>query len=357
MDSPLKNLGWNTDLETIWNDGNYDAYIPGRIIADYGQNYKVGTPSEITAELSGRMDYLADPDDIPKIGDWVAVQIGDDNHGIIHKILPRKSEISRKQPGNKYQRQVLAANIDSAFLVQALDADFSPERLRRYIFQLQKDGITPIIILNKSDKVDDLAPFLNDLEGFDIKIIVASALENDGIENIIDAMEAYKTTVILGSSGVGKSTITNLLIGEERQATRSIREDDSKGRHTTTHRELFILPNGSLLIDTPGLRELQLWGDQSDLAMTFPHIESLSLKCKYNNCSHTVEAGCAVLDAVKKGELEESELEAYFRFQKELEFLNTKVDVKAADEHKNRNKSMQKKYRLMKKAREQQFDD
>jgi ribosome biogenesis GTPase len=358
MNSPLSDIGWNEHCQTLWDADNRDGFIPGRVIADYGRNYKVALPQEVTAEISGRLDYHSDPDKLPKIGDWVAFQLLDDEHGLIHDVLPRTSEISRKHAGEAYRKQVLAANVDLAFLVQAFDDDFSPERLRRYIFSLQKSGVTPVIILNKSDKVEDTQPYLQQLENFDAKIIVTSALNNYGIDEIIVAVPKHATAVFLGSSGVGKSTITNLLIGEARQVTKSIRDEDSKGRHTTTHRELFVLPNGALLIDTPGLRELQLWGDEDDLGNAFPQIDTLSRQCKFSNCTHGTEPGCAIQAAVEAGELDTKELETYFKFQSELRFLNTKVNVKAAMERKEHDKKVQKEYRkAMKTRKSQELED
>lgn len=345
MHHDMKMFGWNEELTALWDKNANENCIPGRVIADYGQSLKVAAPQELNVAISGRMEYLRKSSEMPKVGDWVAVQLIDDGHGIIHEVLERKSEISRKQAGERFERQVLAANIDIAFLVQALDFDFSPERLRRYMFQLQKENIMPVLVLNKSDRAEELSSKLDELRSFDCKILITSALEGTGMEDIAAMIGRGETAVFLGSSGVGKSTITNSLIGEHRQATRATREEDSKGRHTTTHRELFVLPNGGLIVDTPGLRELQLWGTEKDLNEIYPEIDALARRCKFSNCTHSSETGCAIQKALADHTLDNNVYGLYLKFQKELRYLNTKVDVNAAQERKHNNKKIQKDYR------------
>lgn len=341
----MKIFGWSDELEATWGSDAPADWMPGRVVADYGQSLKIAIPHEVNAVASGRMEYMLDSSVMPKVGDWVALQLTDDTHGVIHKVLQRKSEISRRQAGERFERQVLAVNIDIAFLVQALDSDFSPERLRRYMFQLQKQDITPVLVLNKADKAEDLDGKLQQLQSYGCEILVTSAYTGSGIEAIASHIQPGKTAVFLGSSGVGKSTITNALIGEDRQVTQAIREDDSKGRHTTTHRELFVLPNGGLIIDTPGLRELQLWGTEEDLGDLYPEIDALSKKCKFSNCTHTGEIGCAIQAALASGELDKNIYDLYLKFQNELRYLNSKVDAGASQERKRNNKKIQDDYR------------
>jgi ribosome biogenesis GTPase len=340
----LTKLGWNDSLQQAWNDLDVPHFVPGRVIADFGSSYKVALPIELSAEISGRLEYLSEPYEMPKVGDWVAVQQLDEERAIIHLVLPRRSEIGRKQPGEQFAKQVLATNVDVAFLVQALDHDFSPERMQRYLFQLSNEGVEPVMVLNKADKAHDIETKLSELGTFNIRIIVTSAAQNKGIDEIANIIATGITAVFLGSSGVGKSTITNILLGEEKQSTQSIRETDSKGRHTTTHRELFVLPNGGLVIDTPGLRELQLWGTENDLEGVFTDIEALASECRFSNCSHIGEPDCAVLQAVDSKVLDRSRLESYFKFQKELRFLETKVDENAAIERRQQEKKLGKYY-------------
>lgn len=338
MHKDLALFGWGKDTAGLWDDSGLQGSVPGRVIADYGTSLKVVIPQEVNAVVSGRLEYLLESSELPKAGDWVAIQLTDDGHGTIQSVLGRKSKISRKQAGERFEQQVLAANIDVAFLVQALDNDFSPERLRRYMFQLKKESIEPVLVLNKADRAEDLASKLEELRLFDCKIVVTSALSGQGIEEIASLIGKGKTAVFLGSSGVGKSTITNALIGEEKQRTRAIRDEDSKGRHTTTHRELFVLPNGGLIIDTPGLRELQLWGTEEDLSEAYPEIDALARKCKFSNCTHTTETGCAIQEALTTHELDADLYGSYVKFQKELRYLNTKVDVNAAQARKRDHK-------------------
>lgn len=351
MYKDLALFGWDSDVAALWGDDAPEGSVPGRVIADYGTSLKVVIPQEVNATVSGRLEYLLEPSELPKAGDWVAIQLTDDGHGIVQGVLGRKSKISRKQAGEKFEQQVLAANIDVAFLVQALDNDFSPERLRRYMFQLKKESIEPVLILNKADKAEELASKLEELRLFDCKIVVTSALSGQGIEEIASLIGQGKTAVFLGSSGVGKSTITNALIGEDRQRTRAAREEDSKGRHTTTHRELFVLPNSGLIIDTPGLRELQLWGTEEDLSDAYPEIDALTKKCKFSNCTHTAEIGCAIQEALATHELDAELYSSYVKFQKELRYLNTKVDVNAAQARKRDRKKGQKDLRKIMKAK------
>ncbi|MEO5691429.1 MAG: ribosome small subunit-dependent GTPase A [Candidatus Saccharimonadales bacterium] len=326
----IEQLGWNEDLRSKWDELDLPECVPARIVADYGSFFRVAMPEEVAAEISGKLKHDSDSNTLPKIGDWIALQIVKGEKGLIQAVLPRVSEISRKQPGKKVQKQVLAANVNIAFLVQALDADFSPERIERYLFQLSNQNIEPVIVLNKSDKVSDYSAYIKRLEPLGVKIITISALEKTGIDEVIEVMAPGTTSVLLGSSGVGKSTLTNTLLGEDKQLTKDIREEDSKGRHTTTHRELFVLPHGGLLIDTPGIRELQLWGTQETLDSAYPEIEEIASRCRFSNCGHTSEPGCAIRRAIENGTLSKSKLDYYYRLQNELEILTSKVDNIAA---------------------------
>ncbi len=336
----LEHFGWNDDFASKCKELAAPEWIPGRIIADFGSFFKVATPDEIPAEVSGKLKHASDSSTLPKIGDWVALQVVEGERALIQAVLPRCSEISRKQPGNKVQKQVLAANVNIAFVVQSLDSDFSPERIERYLFQLSNQNIEPIIILNKSDKVTEYSAYVKRLEPLGINIITISALHKTGIEEVVKAMTPGTTSVFLGSSGVGKSTLTNTLLGEDVQLTNAIREEDSKGRHTTTHRELFVLEGGGMIIDTPGIRELQLWGTEADLDNAYPEIDEIAAQCRFNNCSHGTEPGCAIRKAIEDGVLTQTKLDYYYRLQKELQFLATKVDADAAAERKRNQKKL-----------------
>jgi ribosome biogenesis GTPase len=315
----LETYGWNGSFAATLRSLALDRCIPGRVVADYGSYLKVVIPEEITAEVSGALTHTSEPYQLPKVGDWVALQLSDHNRAVIHAVLPRRSEINRKAAGTGNARQVLATNVDVAFVVQALDFDFNPSRLERYTYQLHQSHIDPIFIFNKADKASDLSDKLAIITAMNVPFIVATATQGKGIDEIRAIVAKGKTAVFLGSSGVGKSTLTNALLGDERQKTATVRESDSMGRHTTSHREIFVLPNGGLIIDTPGIRELQLWGEEEYLSQSFKDIEDLAKGCEFRNCSHTKEENCAVLAAIDSGALVATRLESYLKFKNELQ--------------------------------------
>ena len=319
----LEAFGWNGLLQTALETMQPGKLEPARVIAEYGMNYRVAAPDEFTAEISGKVLHELEPTARPKVGDWVLLERIDSGRGTIHQVMPRTSEISRLQTDRtrttrRPEKQVLAVNVDTAFLVQSLDQDFSPERLERYLFALGKSGIEATIVLNKTDLGGDIAGAIEQIKSLHLPVIVGSAITGQGIDEIERAIAPGHTAVFLGSSGVGKSTITNRLLGEERQTTQAVRESDSKGRHTTSHRELFRLPGGGLVIDTPGLRELQLWGSESALETVFADIELLGVNCQFQDCAHLQEPGCRVQTAVANGTLAAKRLETFHQFQREL---------------------------------------
>lgn len=318
----LETYGWNTQRKDDWDHGDHNHLAPARVVADHGQHYKIVTPDELSAHISGASMHNLTTTAMPKIGDWVAVEISDDTSAIIHGVLPRTNEIVRGQVGRMVDKQVVAANIDLAFIVQPLDHDFSPERLERYIFQLGAQHIGVVILLNKSDKALDAYDKQKQLETLGVDTIVMSATNDDDLSAVERYIEPGKTIVIMGSSGAGKSTLINRLMKEDVQATAAIREKDSKGRHTTVHRELFVLPSGGMIIDTPGIRELQLWGDQTDLEHSFPEIYEAIHACRYKNCSHTTEDGCAVIAGLANGTIDTKRYRIYLGFKQELQALD-----------------------------------
>lgn len=326
----LETFGWNERLAHDWQVISHDfAHLtPGRVTADFGTSLRVATPDSITAELSGKIAHYADRQDVPKVGDWVGVHITD-NNAVIEIVLPRTGEIARAAAGNKTVKQVIAGGIDVAFIIIALDNDFSVDRLRRYLYQLSINSIQPVIVLNKADKTDNVESFIAQLESFEIPILVTTANEDKGVEEILAHIPAGKTAILLGSSGVGKSTITNTLLGDARQKTNAVRESDDSGKHTTVHRELFMLPNGGILIDTPGVRELQLWGTEEDLEENFDDVTTLISRCKYSSCQHGSEEGCAVQAALHDGSLDPKHYAAYVKLKAELGNLKTRTIAKS----------------------------
>lgn len=338
----IETYGWNEYFAAAFRALALTDCIPGRVIADYGGYLKVATPKEYVAEIAGKLAHDSEPHQRPKVGDWVALQAGDQNKGIIYAVLPRRSEINRKAPGSAVARQVLATNVDVAFVVQALDFDFNLSRLERYTYQLRQSNIEPIFIFNKADQARHLQENLSEIEALNIPYIVTSAIDGKGVESVRELIPKGKTAVFLGSSGVGKSTLTNALLGDERQKTAAIRESDSMGRHTTSHREIFLLPNGGLIIDTPGIRELQLWGEEEYLAKSFADVETLARDCEFRNCGHTKELHCAVLQAIARNELPEARLVSYLKLKNELNVESFTIASLTAKQKKQRARRLKK---------------
>lgn len=281
------------------------------------------------AEISGKLHYQAAArEDLPAVGDWVYLKTlpGEESRAIIHGILARKSKFSRNEAGKRNREQIVAANIDTVFLVTALSGDFNIRRLERYLTMAWESGASPVIILNKADLCSNIATIKVQVESiaYAVPIHIVSCLDGRGMCELEDYLEGNTTVAFLGSSGVGKSTLINRLLGKERQKTGDVRRNDQKGRHTTTHRELIIVPGRGIVIDTPGMRELQLWNAGESVDNTFADIEKLARKCKFNDCNHETEPGCAVKKAIEEGNLEYERLESYRKLQRELFYMELK---------------------------------
>lgn len=353
----LETYGWNKERAAKWKQLEHSSYLPARVVSDHGQQYKVVTPDEFPARLSGTLVHKLNAVSMPKIGDWVAIEITDET-AIIHEVLPRANELVRGQVGRMVDKQVVAANIDLAFIVQPLDHDFSPERLERYIFQLTSQRIAVVILLNKSDKALDALDKQAQLAHFGVDTIIMSATNDKDISAIKAYAAPGKTIVILGSSGAGKSTLTNRLLGENIQATAAIRSKDSKGRHTTVHRELFVLPGGGMIIDTPGIRELQLWGEQADLEHTFPDIFEAIRHCRYKNCSHASEDGCAIIAGLADGTINARRYRIYVGFKQELQQLEDRRGfITERRSQQTRESAKRRRLRTMRSEQARSFDD
>ena len=319
----LEKLGFDN-----WFDDKVDSsktdFIIVRVISVNKNSYVVSNgEKDIYAELTGKFLFNLDSAlDLPTVGDFVYAQLFDDDSlAIIQDILPRKSLLKRKAAGKKIDFQLIAANIDIAIIMQALDSNFNLRRLERYLVMINENNITPIILLSKSDlispeeveeKKKQILEILPDAKTFSF-----SNNNLSDIENIKTIFTPYKTYCLLGSSGVGKTTLLNNLIHEELYKTQPIREKDDRGKHTTTRRELIILENGSIIIDNPGMRELGIISNESGISSTFAEIDGLSDQCKYKDCTHTVEVGCAILEAVKRGEISEERYNNYIKIYKE----------------------------------------
>lgn len=302
------------------------ALIAGRVVNEDRHAYTVVTAGgEMPASVSGRLLHLTpDPADLPKIGDWVALTlVSGESKGIIRHVLPRRTRLGRRLPGRETQEQILAANVDIAFIVQALDSSFNPRKLERFLVMVHDGGVRPVVVLNKADLCADPDALLARARAVcgATEILVTSVQRRRGLKGLNRLIEPADTVVFIGASGVGKSSLINCLYGEAIQATLEVRERDSKGRHTTSARELIPLPGGGLVIDTPGMRELQVWLAEEGLDDAFPDIRVLADGCRFRDCCHLKEPGCAVRSAADAGGLPRTRYEAYLKLNQEHTIL------------------------------------
>lgn len=328
----LFTFGFDIIFQQAFENLQRTDLLPARVVSeDRGSYLLMTTIGEVRGKVSGAYFYIAKTrSDLPAVGDWVAVQVGSsDSIALIHALLPRKNLLSRKMAGENTEEQPLAANIDYAFIISGLDNNFNLRRLERYITLAWNSGAEPVIILNKIDlildetKLDNIKNELKEIT-YGVPVHFISSINNQGLEALNNYFLNHKTVALLGSSGVGKSTLTNQLLGENLQKIATTRESDSKGRHTTTRRQLFLLPTGGMLIDTPGMRELQLWLDASVVDTSFSDIANLALNCHFRDCTHMYETGCAVQEAIAKNLLSEDRLTNYLKMQREAKYLAKK---------------------------------
>jgi ribosome biogenesis GTPase len=343
----LQALGWSAFFEAHIED---TELRPCRVVSEGADLWLVHDGSgETFAMTRGRLrSHASFP---PVVGDWVLVQPADQERYVIESILPRRTAMIRRQPGPATSAQMLAANVDRVLLVASMNQDFSVRRLERYLTLVWESGATPIIVLTKADLIDDVGPFQREAErcALGFPVVCVSCVSGAGIDDLRSLLLAGETIVLLGSSGVGKSTLVNVLGGAELRETRSIRATDGKGRHATTDRHLICLPSGVLLIDTPGLREVQLWASEAAVAETFPEIAVVAQNCRFRDCQHRDEPGCAVLSAVEAGKIDAARLNSQKRLRREVERLEREGNPLAASEHKRKLRSLfravEKRYR------------
>lgn len=349
--------GWNDYFEAVWRDAERESAVPVRVLAQSRGIWRVaGDFGECPAEAAGKLRLAAEEGaDWPATGDWVAAELRDQGRAAqIHEVLPRRGQFVRKMAGKKTAEQVIAANVDLALLVSALDGDFNLRRIERYLTQCWESGAKPVIVLNKTDACKTPQAKIDEMErvAMGVPVCAVSAKTGLGFDELERFLARGQTIVLLGSSGVGKSTILNRLLGHAIQEVQQVRKSDSRGRHTTTARELFVLPSGALLMDTPGLRELQLWDADEGISQTFADIESLAANCRFGNCRHNGEPGCAVQAGIGAGELDLSRLENWRKLQRELAFLKRKVDPQASDNENQRIKKLMRGVNKMYRDRE-----
>ena len=320
----LESLGFGAPESAAFQPYAAEGYVAGRVAVAHRDQYVVyGDTGELWCELTGRLRHEAQgAADLPATGDWVVLRPrSGEARAVIHAVIPRRTCLSRKVAGATTRRQVVAANVDTVFLVSGLDGDFNPRRIERGLVLAWESGAAPVLVLNKADVCPDLPGRL--AEAHDaapgVPVHVLSCSRDEGIDALSVHLGRGQTVVLVGSSGVGKSTLTNRLLGVARQATREVRASDSRGRHTTTRRELIALPSGAWIIDTPGIRELQLWAGDDSAATVFDDVAGLAAACRFTDCRHAGEPGCAVREAISSGRLDQ---ERFASFEKLLSLIH-----------------------------------
>lgn len=324
----INDYGWNKYFEQQWKERCGINMFPGRVVADYGQMLRVVTNH---GELTANRPLVKNEIGIQiAVGDWAALEPEGDGTVSIRFVLDRKTKFSRAAAGFEVKEQIVAANADIVFLIQSMNRDFNMRRLERYLIAAWESGATPVVVLTKADCCNDVevkkAAVYDAAPG--VEVYAISSVTGEGIEEIRKYFAYGKTVALLGSSGVGKSTLVNTLMGNELLKTQEVREYDSRGRHTTTHREILLLPEGGLIMDTPGMRTLSLWEADSGMEVMFGDVEELIKLCRFNDCKHQNEPGCAVREALMTGRLEDKRWEAWVKLQKEMKFLEAKKEGK-----------------------------
>ncbi len=334
----LDALGWTSFFAQQMTDGERAAWTPARVVWEGRGQYRIsGGDGDWPGSLAGRLRHAAGSRaDLPAVGDWVLAAVRPaERAATIHRVLARQSCFTRAAAGRSTEVQIVAANIDTVLIVTSCNRDCNLRRIERYLALAWESGAKPIVVLNKADLYEadpdrcyaDIAAIVQG-----VPVAITSAVRGDGLADLREVVRSSGTTALLGSSGVGKSTLVNALTGDSRQEVLPVRDSDDRGRHSTTARQLFCLPGGGVLIDTPGMRELQLWDAEAGLEQAFADVQSLAAACRFRDCSHGTEPGCAVVAAVERGELEAGRLDSYHRLRREDAFLQSRHDERAQSE-------------------------
>jgi ribosome biogenesis GTPase len=342
----LATYGWSAELALAHAPHAALGREPARVVTeDRGSYQVVAAGGELRAAVSGRFRHEAnaDPSAFPAVGDWVAIEAGSSGETIIHAILPRRSALIRQASGKRTEAQVVGANLDVVFVVASLNADLNLRRLERYVTAAWESGAEPVVLLSKADLGGDVEGVLLAVArvAAGAKVVVVSSFDGRGVDEVRAQIEVGRTVAFVGSSGVGKSTLLNRLAGEERALVREIREDDGRGRHTTTRRQLYLLPEGGLVLDTPGMRELSLW-DGDGLDQSFVDVDEIVALCRFGNCSHNGEPGCAIAAAMADGSLASDRHESWQKLQRETAHHARRVDALARAEERRKWKAIGK---------------
>jgi ribosome biogenesis GTPase len=333
----LESLGWNDQFAQAFAPYREQGLVPARVAVQHRGGYVVLTEDgELEAEAARRHVRSGE---LAGVGDWVALRLLPEGQAIVEEVLPRRTAFTRKETMDRTGEQIVAANVDTVFLVSALGQDLNLRRLERYLTAAWDSGAEPVIVLTKADLHPDAVPeAVRDVESiaFGVPVHAVSNVTGEGLDALDRYLGPGRTVALLGSSGVGKSTLVNSLLGEERMATAAVREDDERGRHTTTHRELVQLPGGALLLDTPGMRELQLYADEEALDTAFADVAELAAECRFSDCTHEHEPGCAVQAALADGRLAPERWESYRKLQAEIRALEIRQDKRLLSEERKR---------------------
>lgn len=352
----MTDLGWNSFFESHYEPYRHNNYSVMRIIRENKEKYiALNDEGEFIAEVTGKFRFENNlKGQYPSVGDWVVtIVLSKEKKATIHGILPRKSVFSRKVAGEITEEQPVAVNVDFVFIVTGLDENFNLRRIERYLSLAWESGAVPVILLNKADlcEISEQRKFEVESISFGVDVHVLSAHHLESLNVLMKYIKPGRTVAFLGSSGVGKSTIINSLLGEDRLQTQKVSQSESRGRHTTTYRELHILPQGGMVIDTPGMREIQVWGNEEGLEQSFADIEELSHRCRFKDCSHENEPGCGVRQAIDNGELDIDRYNSYLKLKKEYSYLSDRQTMKASAIEKMRWKEISKYGKELKKTK------